>query len=275
MAEKKTMDEASREGAENLVLLYSQLDELWIRYLQLLDEYTNAQTAIKKHMSAGFFSLAQANFKSTRGRYGQDYYDERAVASTRVAIDAQDDSYAFEIRKSGPDVDEQPVRGREEDANHDSEDSKGASQSEKPNIKSEKDTSADQLPTPEATPEPESKRESTDTNEASSTASKTESTVETSNSERPTDEEETPKVNLQDPIRWFGILVPPTLRQAQASFSKALLDETAMTKAVNTSRGLREAEVEIRKLRKSIKKAEKAVYATDALPIRRPVEASS
>lgn len=59
-----------------------------------------------------------------------------------------------------------------------------------------------------------------------------------------------------DPIRMFGILVPPALRSAQGSFSAAF--QTPVANAVNAAKGMREIEGEIRKLRKTIKKAEKA-----------------
>jgi len=32
-------------------------------------------------------------------------------------------------------------------------------------------------------------------------------------------EEQTPTIDPRDPIRWFGILVPPALRQAQSEFT--------------------------------------------------------
>ena len=57
-----------------------------VDYLALLDDYVSAQAMIKKQMASGFMSLAQANFKSPTRRYGQDYYDDRAVASARVKV---------------------------------------------------------------------------------------------------------------------------------------------------------------------------------------------
>ena len=76
-----------------------------------------------------------------------------------------------------------------------------------------------------------------------------------------------------NPLRWYGVLVPPELRKAQSAFSAMLGspphaeekdivargDESSpLTNAVNAARGLREVEVEIRKTRKAVKKAEKA-----------------
>lgn len=60
----------------------------------------------------------------------------------------------------------------------------------------------------------------------------------------------------KDPLQWFGILVPRELRTAQHDFRSAL-DDDSVVAATNASRQMRHFEVEIRKLRKVIRKAEK------------------
>jgi hypothetical protein len=55
-----------------------------------------------------------------------------------------------------------------------------------------------------------------------------------------------------DPIRWFGILVPPTLRSAQASFVSAV--EGPLPQLANLARDLRQQEIDIGRLRKQLKK---------------------
>jgi len=60
----------------------------------------------------------------------------------------------------------------------------------------------------------------------------------------------------RDPLQWFGILVPRELRSAQTSFSAAIGD--TVSTASNAARGMREVEAEIRRVRKAIRKAEKA-----------------
>ncbi|KAF2208248.1 hypothetical protein CERZMDRAFT_8298, partial [Cercospora zeae-maydis SCOH1-5] len=203
-----------------------RLDTLWAHYLDLLDDYTTAQAAIKEHMASGYFALAQANFKSSRGRYGHDYYDERAAAITRAVLNSQDESVSIKIQKHVV-LKEAPS----------TQDSKSSETHERALSDDEQDTRSTetsqpmQIPTPAATPEPESKQESIDS-------------IETAK----------PQADLHDPIRWFGILVPPTLRQAQKSFTNAILDSSSLEKAANSSRRMREVEVEIGKLRKVIKK---------------------
>lgn len=67
-------------------------------------------------------------------------------------------------------------------------------------------------------------------------------------------EESLPKPQ-QDPLHWFGILVPRELRSVKMSFSSAL--EAPIVEAANLGRELRQIEAEIRGARKAVKKAEK------------------
>jgi hypothetical protein len=57
---------------------------------------------------------------------------------------------------------------------------------------------------------------------------------------------------LIDPIRWFGILVPPALRSAQASFLASVKGPIPQLSTLASE--LRGAEVDIGRLRKQIKK---------------------
>ncbi|KAF2104750.1 hypothetical protein NA57DRAFT_70957 [Rhizodiscina lignyota] len=55
-----------------------------------------------------------------------------------------------------------------------------------------------------------------------------------------------------DPLRWFGILVPPALRTAQANFRAAV--EGPVPKLASITKQMRALEPEISRLRKSIKR---------------------
>lgn len=57
---------------------------------------------------------------------------------------------------------------------------------------------------------------------------------------------------VKDPIRWFGILVPPALRTAQQTFTSAF--EGPIPQLAAISRDLRNQEIEIGRVRKQIKK---------------------
>lgn len=60
------------------------------------------------------------------------------------------------------------------------------------------------------------------------------------------------KQALQDPIKWFGLLVPPALRSSQASFRAAVGD--GIPALVNVDNEMKEVEIEIRRTRKRLGK---------------------
>jgi coiled-coil domain-containing protein 115 len=60
-----------------------------------------------------------------------------------------------------------------------------------------------------------------------------------------------------DPIKWFGVLVPPSLKQAQKNFSSVV--ESSVPRVLNATGQLRQLEVEISRTRKAIKKSGKGV----------------
>jgi hypothetical protein len=55
-----------------------------------------------------------------------------------------------------------------------------------------------------------------------------------------------------DPIRWYGVLVPPTLRTAQSQFVSAV--EGPIPRVINLSKELRNLEIDIGRTRKTMKK---------------------
>lgn len=231
--------ESTLSGLEN------RLDELWDSYLTLLDGYTKAQDEIKKHLNSGFLSLAKAQSSAPLGRrYGQDWYDERMKAEKRVHVlddpaETSDESITAGLQNLRISLAQNPTKimGSILAAN-------------RPTVEGE-ESQPKQQPSPPGTPEPEDR-------------------------EKPTEDEKTEeaeKAKPVNPLRWYGVLVPPELRKAQSAFSavlgspihaeendiEACGDESSpLTNAVNAARGLREVEVEIRKTRKAVKKAEKA-----------------
>ncbi|KAG9853642.1 hypothetical protein KCU98_g2888, partial [Aureobasidium melanogenum] len=213
--------------------LRDQLDALWEKHLTLLDSYHQAQQQIARHFSSGFFHLAQATFKSTsRVRYGQEYYDDRMQAITRfdASVDDQDlPRLALKVNDT--------TLPSTKDSNKDST-SKSSNEKAEEN---EEDAPAQQ-PTPPSTPPTESEEELPGEQSHEN------------KSEKADDKEPTQK-KVRDPIHWYGILVPPSLRSSQNSFKSAIQDP--VVEAVNSAQALRHVNMEIRKLRKDIKKAEK------------------
>lgn len=229
-----TMAQKPETPEETLVELHNRLDSLWTTYLTHLDAYVTSQTALQQNLRAGFLSLARANFNARNGRrYGKDWYHERAVAGTRFEVAVEGGS-----GRVGVDVVEWKGEGEEAEAG-------GREAGEEVVV---------QMPSPPATPDPEDDSILSEKSTMNDDAEK-----ESGDPNLNDDEVEgtTQKPPLEaTPLQWFGILVPRELRQAQTSFSSAVRDSVAP--AVNAAKGLRETEVEIRKLRKDIRKAEKA-----------------
>jgi len=229
---------------ETISELENRLDELWESYLTLLDGYTKAQDEIKKHLNSGFLSLAKAQSSAPLGRrYGQDWYDERMKAERRVhvsgdTVETSDDTITAGLQNLRISLAQNPTKAETKDL------------ADEPSVEDEKPQPTQQ-PSPPGTPEPEARDKPAEDQKT----------------------EEAEKAKPVNPIRWYGVLVPPELRKAQSAFSAVLGnpvtareqdvetrddEKIPLTNAVNAARGLREVEVEIRKVRKAVKKAEKA-----------------
>jgi hypothetical protein len=211
MAEEKDVN--NDIGVEEL---RDQLDALWEKHLILLDSYHQAQQQIARHLSTGFFDLAQATFKSTtRVRYGQEYYDDRMQATTRfeASVDKQDTPRLASIVNDTPSPSTKP-------ANKDP-----TSTEKSPHSNKETDEQGQ-----EAKPE------------------------EQGSEDRAEDKQEAHS-KVRNPLHWYGILVPPSLRSSQKSFIAAI--QTPVIDAANSAQALHRIDMDIRKLRKDIKKAEK------------------
>ncbi|KAK4543393.1 hypothetical protein LTR36_005536 [Oleoguttula mirabilis] len=222
--------EDAGEVMAELTTLHDQLDSLWERYLAHLDEYQEAQKQIQKQLSSGFFSLAQANFKSRdRGRYGQDYYDGRTKASRRCGIRHNDDASAtLGVEIVTVVVDEQGSTTKGTKGENDEK------------------TEPRQQPSPPSTPAPDDHAQRPVKSDAPTANKQNEPAPPPQVSSGPP----------RDPLHWFGILVPRELRSAQSSFSCALAGP--LLDAVNAGRALRGVEAEIRRVRKAVRRMEKA-----------------
>ena len=251
------MDEATLHPKENLAegveTLDSRLDALWVDYLTFLDQYVLARDELNRAMVSGFFSLAQANRSPVHGRrYGQDWYDGRMKASRRCQVIDHAERHTDGAMQR-PSLDLQLVDLSSTEQNT----SDSAKSEHLPKATEEGKThEPGQQPSPPPTPTP--------------TDSKAES--------QPTHGSEFKTDVGTDPLRWFGILVPPELRRAQSSFTAALtrpskacplsehdemepysLRSGALVRAANAIRCMKVIEAEIRRLRKSVKKADRAV----------------
>ncbi|KAL6712408.1 hypothetical protein ACN47E_000285 [Coniothyrium glycines] len=199
------------------ISLTGSLDASLERYLKTLDEYDRAMKEVSKQLSSGYMSLAEANFHnpSPAIRYGQDCYDQRMQASRKVLISEESLGHG----RHGRLVVSISTETRDGARSKDDNPSEGHLHQEGKAV------------SPEEPPE-------TNTQPAKDAATEQDSPPETTAS--------------RDPLRWFGILVPPALRTAQATFIAALQDPIAHLATV--TRDLRSQETEIGRLRKQIKK---------------------
>lgn len=202
------------EETPNTDALTARLDDLLEQYLELLDQYTILREELSKTCSSGFFSLAQAQRTSTLGagrRYGEECYDERMKAQRKVSW--------------GPG----PTRGDVR--------CKIAKDKEVDTRKNEKE---------------HAKQEFADNVEKTSKLDQNETTEEqgkddkgNSSSKEASLKATRPKQDpaKRDPLTWFGVLVPPALRQTQAHFVKATEDQIPELVVVDSKLKLVEQEV--------------------------------
>lgn len=166
-----------------------------------------------------YHSLARANFSAERGiRYGLDFYDERMQATKVLDIEISEDglpSLALVDLNT---------------AASEAATTKGT----------ETEDIAEKLE--------QTKLEADEQGGANNTPDGDHDFEDKSTSEQP----EPPK--SKDPLRWFGILSPPALRQAQRSASK--LVEIAV-KLSSIDAEMKGVEIEIRRARKKKTKSEK------------------
>ncbi|KAI1324856.1 hypothetical protein F5Y16DRAFT_401983 [Xylariaceae sp. FL0255] len=206
-----------------ITALSDQIDNLLERYLPLLHEYTTLRDELNTLQSTMYQSLARANFAAERGiRFGQDYYDDRMQASRRVAVslmsssiqDSSSSSSSEGVRKFtvfNPHIDV-PISAEVATGKEEQGDEKASA--EEKGYEKEEDGGNDK---PTAEPSP------------SSTSSH--------KPKQPT-----------EPLRWFGLLSPPALRQAQAQSVRAV--EEVIPRLVSVNAEMAGLEIEIRRAKK-------------------------
>ncbi|KAL4783024.1 hypothetical protein BJX76DRAFT_331042 [Aspergillus varians] len=224
--------------------LLESLNALLERYLHLLDKHQRLQSELASRLSSGFLSLAHANYTCPPGRrYGADYYDERMKASRRVILQppSSDGKRTYNIELEDPGQTGAPsgqifaiVSATSSDEEADMGDRPKPSESNE--IALEQELSDDV--------------EDDDPVETTG-ASQTSSNSPVADLEADTKTEfvkRTPRT--LDPIRWYGILVPPSLRSAQKSFTEAV--EGSLPELAATVVEMQAAEKDISRLRKKL-----------------------
>ncbi|KAJ5624566.1 hypothetical protein N7510_000875 [Penicillium lagena] len=232
-------DESQKPDTASSELLRS-LDTLLEKYLHLLDRQQELQSGLAKQVSSGFLALAHANYTCPPGRrYGADYYDERMKATRKIAVrmgksteaeskenstqgspdksNCSDLNYDFSIERAPSSPPELSTKEREADsvAAEESEDASSSSHPDTATVSSTEDEHS--LNSETAVPAPKSARK---------------------------------KFRSSDPINWYGILVPSSLRNAQTSFTGAV--DTQVPELAGVVVEMRAVEDEISQLRKKL-----------------------
>lgn len=210
------------------------IDTLLERYLALLDEYTTLRSSLNGLQTGIYQNIARANFSAERGiRYGQDHYDDRMQATRRVQVKRGEDdggNGADSVCFSGHYALNVVVHAS------------GGVKSEGGDEKSEGTKESPVHQDDEHEEEEESPQ-----NESKSSQEKEEESNKPSGKIL---------ISKTDPLRWFGLLTPSSLRQAQSQAIQAADDIIPRLATVNMA--MAEVELEIRRARKKRTKMEAA-----------------
>ncbi|KAL4922208.1 hypothetical protein BDW62DRAFT_79147 [Aspergillus aurantiobrunneus] len=226
--------------------LLSSLDALLEKYLHLLDKHQRLQSELASKLSSGFLSLAHANYTCPPGRrYGADYYDERMKASRKVTLQSPSSTdkvyhntelesptqtggawgqiFAIKFTTSSDEEEQADTRNQSE------------------LLESDKIALGQEFSNDWGNGDP---LKTTVAPRASSNPSKAELKAETKS-------ESVRRIpRTLDPIRWYGILVPPSLRSAQRSFTE--LVEGSLPELAGVMVEMQATEKEVSRLRKEL-----------------------
>ncbi|RAO72796.1 uncharacterized protein BHQ10_008808 [Talaromyces amestolkiae] len=236
------------------------LDNLLERYLHLLDTHQKLQESLGKQLSSGFFQLAHANYVSPGRRFGEDFYDERMKATRRLnftsllddeqsdsdRIEARVDRVQFEVEyKSVLDKKDNNEKDKTEDGDEKDAKSSATEIVAGSDNETEQETSASGIATPPT--------QTQDINRDNDNDKGKDSTVADESTKNSTKKK---IFRSDDPISWYGILVPSSLKSAQKSFIEAV--DGGIPQIVSVMQDMRCVEDMVYELRKEIEGSTKA-----------------
>lgn len=192
------------------------VDGLLERYLSLLDEYTRLRTRLSALQSDVFHGIARANFAGERGLRYGRDQYDERMQASRLLEIASRDGDGKEDEQGLVEFTVARKVEEEEDGE-------------------EKETGEDG-------------RDSTSDGDDGRTAS--------DENKKQEDETEKPAVKTDDPLRWFGLLAPMPLRNAQTQSIEAV--EQVIPRIATVSAEMFNLEIEVRRARKKRAKAEAA-----------------
>ncbi|KAL4805502.1 hypothetical protein BDV18DRAFT_161154 [Aspergillus unguis] len=228
--------------------LVQSLDAHLEKYLYLLDKHQSLQNELSSKLSSGFLSLAHANYTCPPGRrFGADYYDERMKASRRITLQPS----SIEKQESNAEHDRLPDTLAPSEQTFAINLATNVVEEELADTSDQSELTVSEEMTPGQWFSKKGKRDS-DTAESTETP---QDPADSSKSEPESDTKSDPvrqKSRTSDPIRWYGILVPPSLRNAQKSFIEAV--ESSITQLASVIVEMQVAEKEISRLRTQLER---------------------
>ena len=234
----------------------SRLDALLEIYLDRLDTYQTLREELSKNFSAGFLSLAHANRTGNLGsgrRYGEEGYDERMKAGRRVRIQTKSKADVARAEACRKDV---------EAADQRVPDSSGGTRlytTEQfiPSCEDSDDTAHSPVSseiTAQAFVSPRFEKPSTDPRDLNTNTVKSTTSPSSLSPTQPPKHTTNPHSRSKfkskkplNPLNWYGVLVPASLRAAQTSFICVV--EESIPQLLNTQLEMTDLESQIRELR--------------------------
>lgn len=224
----------------------AKLDALLEQYLGLLDKYTLLREELSRTFSDGFFTLAQAQRNSSLGpgrRYGPDFYDQRMKARRRSKVNGEDKELKISL------------------------------EAEEVETKAQREACGPENGGSEVL-------EDSHTDESQEQGKELQGSRTTHDERKVASQEVRQRVKQEpghrDPLTWFGLLVPPALRQTQSHFSQAV--ETSMPALLNIDLRMRSLEKQIWACRRELAEetetetaeSDSEVGAKDQKPLEEP-----
>lgn len=185
----------------------AQLDTIFLEFFQCFASLRAYRAQMAKHMSAGFFSFAEARHSSSKLMLDSSSYSGRPMSSV-VQVDV-DEENVFHLSNK---------QTTEESSESSSKLAVRKRVLNPRSASSDRERKLDKLIAKAA----ERSRRNLDPNSKHSKHSDSDSDSDDDQHET---ESEAPVVDLsRNPLMWFGVLVPPQVKQAQKDFSAALTD---------------------------------------------------
>ncbi|KAK9323397.1 hypothetical protein V1517DRAFT_320645 [Lipomyces orientalis] len=223
--------EAEEEELIDPSTLPSSLDKLLFSYCELVDQYQAIQGRLSGLLTEGYLNLAKANYES-RLRFGKDYYHGGMTASKIMSLDEKEltplHAPDTSVEYTHLSVVEVPLP-RTEDAEDvqvaDKVDASATTTSTATEIRPVRRRKPDD----EKPSDPDEDKKPTDDQQPQ----------QAGDEKPPTPKVRKTKIPLnRDPIRWFGVLVPFSLRKSQGNFTDAVSEVANLLNVVNQLRAL-------------------------------------